>query len=208
MAECGTEAIGPQPSTVSKHQISSFLRCGRAKRWMLLPSAVITLAFGVVSGQSLSGAARHLMAAWLPVQHGGGTATGRITKLPRYLSRLVNEPNKDNSTAMGAATVATNSKPPLSSPAMPPTCPKQQSTAVTPGESLAVPRANDDGGECRHAGKLAQIESLQPCGWPAAVTVRKWPGGRRPTSSAEPAAYHGIAPPTLCAPGGYWQDPG
>jgi hypothetical protein len=127
-----------------------------------------------------------------PVQHGCGTATGRITKLPRYLSRLVNEPKKDNSTAMGATTVATNSEPPLSYPAMRP----RQS------------RGNEDGGESGHAGELTQIESFQPCGWPAAVAVSKRPAGRLPTSSAEPPAYHGIAPPNAVRTAGYWHDPG
>jgi len=41
------DATGPQPSTVSKHQMSSWRRCGRAKMWTLLPSAVMTSGLGV-----------------------------------------------------------------------------------------------------------------------------------------------------------------
>jgi hypothetical protein len=65
---------------------------------------------------------------------------------------------------------------------------------------LAVGRANEDGGEGGHAGELAQIESLQRSGWPAAVAIRKRLAGRPPTNSAESPACHGIAPQRCAHP--------
>jgi hypothetical protein len=61
---CWTVATGPQPSTVSKHQVSSCRRCGRAKRWTLLPSAVMTVGLRV-GGRAMT---LHSIswAVWLP----------------------------------------------------------------------------------------------------------------------------------------------
>jgi hypothetical protein len=58
---------------------------------------------------------------------------------------------------------------------------------------LAVGRANEDGGECGHAGELAQIESLQR--W---AGQRQWPSGSGP-GDARPQARPNL-PPAMASP--------